>query len=199
MKILHQQSQWILTLMIVVGLFTHSTPIFASSLHNLVDDFGHSTNNSLGLPRQFMDDTLAGGSTTFEHHVANGIIHISGKIVPPRGQPGWASSVLPLAPMGSPTDASAYTGVKLLIRINKGNLTLSANSTEITNFDYHTAPVVVAADSQFHEVRIPFISMSRVWSEKTPLNTQTLNSLSIVAYALQADTFSFDVKETSFY
>ncbi|GFD86148.1 hypothetical protein KUL150_22070 [Alteromonas sp. KUL150] len=171
----------------------------AESLAPMIDDFTDATDNNLGQPRQFMNDTLSGGHTTTQQAIENGVLQMTGDIVPPRGQPGWASSVLPLGPMGMPQDASQYQGVRLMVRINHGNLTLSANSTEITNFDYHAAPVFVTADGQFHEVKIPFESMKRGWSEQVQLNTNTLNSLSIVAYSLQQDSFDFEVDEVSFY
>ncbi len=37
------------------------------------------------------------------------------KLLPPRGQPGWASTVLLLDPQGLPRDASAYEGIRLLV------------------------------------------------------------------------------------
>ena len=182
-----------------ITLLAISGGALAEQLTPMVDDFSHSTENTLGQPRQFMNDTLSGGNTTAQQTIENGVLHVKGDIVPPRGQPGWASSVLPLAAMGVPQDASEYQGVRLLVRVNHGNLTLSANSTEITNFDYHAAPVIVTADGEFHEVKIPFEAMKRGWSEQVQLNTGTLNSLSIVAYSLQPDSFDFEVDEVSFY
>lgn len=171
----------------------------AATLNPLIDDFDHTIDNNLGQPRQFMDDTMVGGHTTTQHRVSDGVIQVTGKIVPPRGQPGWASSVLPLGPLGTPQDASSYEGIQLRVKINEGNLTLSANSTDITNFDYHSAPLVVTTDGKFHEVKVPFHSMKRGWSEQIKLNTQTLNSLSIVAYGLQQTAFDFEIDEVSFY
>lgn len=107
--------------------------------------------------------------------------------------------VLPLDSQSLPKDASAFEGVRLLIKINSGSMSISANSTEITNFDYHAAPIAVAADDKFHEVKIPFAAMKRAWSEQTPLNTKTINSLSIVAFGLQKSAFDFAVDEVSFY
>lgn len=171
----------------------------SGSLEKLVDDFSHQTNNSLGLPRQFINDTTAGGKTNTTLTISNGSMHQSGEIIPPRGQPGWASSVLLLDAQGMPKDLSQYEGIKLLIKVRKGNLSVSANSTEVTNFDYHAAPVVLSADEKFHEVKLPFSTMKRAWSEQTPLNTKTINSLSIVAYAMQKSSFDYQIREVSFY
>jgi hypothetical protein len=164
-----------------------------------IDDFSDATNNSLGIPRQFMNDTVAGGSTTTEQNVAQGVILLKGKIVPPRGQPGWASSVLLLDPNGQPLDVSEFDGIRLLIKVNAGNISISANSIEVTNFDYHAAQVVVPSDGKFHEIKIPFNSMKRAWSEQTSLNTKTINALSIVAFDLQKANFDFEIDEVSFY
>lgn len=183
----------------LAGLLTFSSASFGSSLSQVIDDFSDAANNNLGIPRQFLNDTLAGGSTTTAQEVAQGIITAKGEIIPPRGQPGWASIVLPLDPHSLPRDASAFSGIRLLIQINTGSMSISANSTEITNFDYHAAPIVVTTDGKFHEVKIPFTAMKRTWSEQTPLNTKTINSLSIVAFGLQQSSFDFAIDEVSFY
>lgn len=176
-----------------------STFALASGLDPIVDDFSDVTNNNLGHPRHFVDDTSAGGATRTQTNIANGIMHITGEIVPPRGQPGWASSVLLLDPQGLATDVSQFEGVRLRLKISSGTLSVSANSNLITNFDYHAAPVVVTSDGQFHDVKIPFNSMRRAWSEQVPLDTTTLSSLSIVAFSMQKASVDFEVDEVSFY
>lgn len=183
----------------LVAILTFSSASFGGGLSPLIDDFSDATNNNLGIPRQFLNDTLAGGSTTTAQEVVQGTITAKGEIIPPRGQPGWASMILPLDSQSLPKDASAFEGVRLLIKINSGSMSISANSTEITNFDYHAAPITVMADGKFHEVKIPFAAMKRAWSEQTPLNTKTINSLSIVAFGLQKSAFDFAVDEVSFY
>jgi hypothetical protein len=165
----------------------------------MIDDFDDATNNSFGIPRQFLNDTMTGGKTTTELNVAEGVMNLKGKIEPARGQPGWASSVLLLDPQGQPLDASQFEGIRLLVKVNAGNISISANSIEVTNFDYHTAQVVVASDDKFHEVKIPFDSMKRAWSEQTSLNTKTINGVSIVAFDLQKANFDYSVDEVSFY
>ncbi len=172
---------------------------FGSGMAPVVDDFSNAQQTSLGFPRYFVNDTMAGGNTKTEQEIAKGVISTKGEIIPPRGQPGWASIALPLEAQGTPKDTSAFEGVRLLIKVNSGNISVSANSTEITNFDYHVAPVAVAADGKFHEIKIPFASMRRSWSEQTPLNTKTLNSISITAYDMAKGSFDFAVDEVSFY
>ena len=176
-----------------------STAVTAAGLDRMVDDFSHATKNNLGIERQFIDDTATGGKSKTQHSIDQGVLTAKGDLVPPRGQPAWASTVLPLDPQGEPKDASGYQGIRLRIRVNRGNLSLSANSTEITNFDYHAAPIVVRNDGKFHDVKIPFKNMKRAWSAQTRLNTKTLTSLSLVAFGVQRGSFDFAVDEVSFY
>ncbi|NQZ09655.1 MAG: CIA30 family protein [Algicola sp.] len=181
------------------ALLAFSSASTAGSLSPLIDDFSDAKNNSLGFPRQFLNDSIAGGKTTTQQSVSRGVMSIKGEITPPRGQPGWASSVLLFDAKNQPQDASAFDGIRLLVKINKGLMSISANSTEITNYDYHAAPVVVTSDGKFHEVKIPFTSMKRAWSPQTKLNTKTISSLSIVAYSLQKGAFDFEVDQVSLY
>lgn len=171
----------------------------AGSPGPVIDDFSDPVTNSLGITRLFIDDTSAGGQTSTQHSVNGGVLSAKGEILPPRGQPGWASTVLLLDPQGLPRNASAYTGIRLLVRVNKGNLSVSANSSEITNFDFHAAQVARQPDNAFHEVRIPFSQMKRAWSEQTVLNTSTLTGLSLVAFDIQKGEFDFEIDEISFY
>ncbi|WP_049721222.1 CIA30 family protein [Gilvimarinus polysaccharolyticus] len=183
--------------LVLVMLFSGTA--LGAPLAPLVDDFSHSHNNSLDLPRQFINDTIAGGATVQSQSVTDGIIRISGDITPPRGQLGWATCVLPLDANGLPHSAEAFTGVLLTVKVTKGNLSLSVNSTEISNFDYHSAPFTVTADGQFHEVKVPFTSLKRAWSAQTSLDTSTINSLSIIAYGMQQTAFDFELDEVRFY
>lgn len=183
----------------IAALLAFSGNCHSETLRPIVDDFGDAEKNSFGIPRHFMDDSTAGGNTSTRHSVSEGILTVSGEILPARGQPGWSSAVLLLDSQGRPRDASVYEGVRLVVRVNKGNISVSANSTEVTNFDYHAAPVIATSDGGFHEVKIPFTSMKRAWSEQTPLNTSAISSLSIVAFDLQKGSFDFEVEEVGFY
>jgi hypothetical protein len=184
-------------------LLTLSSSAFSAALNpalnSVVDNFNDANNTKLGTSRVLITDSTSGGKTTTELAVVDGVMQLKGDIIPGRGQPGWSSLALPLGPMNVPQDASKYDGIKLLIKINKGNVSISANSTEVVNYDYHSSPVVVSSDGKFHEVKIPFESMKRLWSAQTKLNTKTLTSLSIVAFSSQKSTFDFAVDQVSFY
>lgn len=184
---------------VAVTCVTILNTALAGTLEPAIDDFSDPNINSIGIARQFVDDTSAGGQTSTQHSVDGGVLSAKGEILPPRGQPGWASAVLLLDPQGLPQDASAFEGIRLVVRVNRGNLSITANSSEITNFDFHAAPVIRQPDDEFHEVRIPFSQMKRAWSEQTPLNTKTLTSLSLVAYDIQKGAFDFEIDEISFY
>jgi len=171
----------------------------AETMSPIVDDFSDPENNSLGIPRQYVNDTVSGGGTSTEQSVSDGVLSVTGEIVPPRGQPGWSSAILILDPQGMPQDASAFEGIRLLVKVNKGNISVSANSTDVQNFDYHAAPVLAKSDGKFHEVKIPFASMKRGWSEQTPLNTKTISGLSIVAFGMQKGSYDFQLDEVGFY
>ena len=116
-------------------------PAIAEPVDALLDDFSDAAQSSLGTPRIFLDDTSAGGRTEVRHSVSDGRLFVSGQITPPRGQPGWASTVLLLDAEGLPRDASRYSGLRLRLRIKSGNLSVSANSAAIDNYDYHAAVI----------------------------------------------------------
>ena len=171
----------------------------ADALPAMVDNFEHDKLNSLGIERQFLNDNVAGGASKSTVTIQDKHLYLSGELIPPRGQPAWASAILLLDASGAAQDASHFQGIRLRVKLNHGMMSVSANSAEITNFDFHAAQVVVAADGQFHEVKIPFTTMKRAWSPQTTLNASTLTSLSIVAFALQKSTYDFVIDEVSFY
>lgn len=176
-----------------------ATNAFASPIPSTLDDFSDEKQSALKIDRMFIDDTTAGGKTSTSYTVSNGILSAKGDIAPPRGQPGWASAIFLLQAEGQGQDLSQYEGILIKIRIKKGNISISANSAEIVNFDYHAAQIVRKSGKEFQEVKIPFASMKRAWSEQTKLNKTSIVSLSLVAFDLQAGSFDFEVDEISFY
>ena len=184
---------------LIATLSLVATAATASPAPQLVDDFGNPDVNSLGLPRLFADDSSVGGKTTTNYKIIEGALIAKGAIKPPRGQPGWASTVFLLEATGQPQDLSQYKGIQLKIRIQKGNISISANSSEVTNFDYHATAIARKAGDDFQNVKIPFSSMRRAWSEQTALNTKTIASLSLIAFDLQPGSFAFEVEEIRFY
>ena len=180
-------------------MLTLSTSAFSVNNTQVIDSFDNTTSTNFGITRVFINDTTAGGKTTTQYDVTDGAIALKGEIIPPRGQPGWSSMVLPLSTTDSVYDASKYTGIRLTLKINEGSISISANSTDVTNYDYHAAQVAVPIDGKYHQVDIPFDSMKRMWSEQTALNRKTLNSLSVVAFGLKKSTFDFEINNVIFY
>lgn len=186
------------SLLAAVLLITASQTVKAD-IPSVVDSFDHQSENNFGVARQLLTDQMAGGATSATASFNEGIMRVSGDISPARGQPGWASTVLVLEPQGAPQNLSQYEGVALTIRINQGSLSVSANSTDVTNFDYHASLVMAPSDGLFHTIKLPFDDMRRTWSQQTDLNTETIQSLSIVAFGLQAGPFDFELDQVSFY
>ena len=193
--------RFVIARILVLGALLASFSGYASAapLGPLVDDFGDADKNSLEIGRMYLDDTTAGGGTKVQHRVQAGVLSVSGQIEPPRGQPGWSSTVLLLDPKGGPRDASAYQGIRLKIRVTQGSVSISANSSKVTNYDYHAAVVTVPKDGEFHVIEVPFSTMQQMWSEKTKLDTRTLASISLVAFGVRKGPFDFEVDELSFY
>ncbi|MDQ8204044.1 CIA30 family protein [Pelagicoccus sp. SDUM812003] len=176
-----------------------SSSIIAAETPSLIDDFSDSDKNSFGFPRMYMNDTTTGGSTSTAQKVEDGVLLASGEIAPPRGQPGWASMVLLLSADGTPVDLSAYQGVRLKVKQSQGMLSLSVNSSEVKNYDYHAALVPYQKGDQLQEITIPFSSLKRAWSEQTKLNPQTIQSISLVSVGMQKGPFAYEIDEISFY
>jgi hypothetical protein len=170
----------------------------AADVPALLDDFSDPVRSSLHINRIVVTDTTAGGASQLHQTSANGVFTAAGEIAPPRGQLGWASMILLLSPTGAPADLSKYQGIKVRVRVREGYLSVTANSSEITNFDYHAAPLP-RKPGELQEVRIAFRDMKRGWSEQTPLNLATITSVNLVAYDFQKGAFAYDVDEIGFY
>jgi hypothetical protein len=143
-------------------------------------------------------DSTTGGNSQLRPKHADGVLSVEGEIVPSRGQPGWASLVLVIAPAGVPVDLSRFEGIRIKIRVKKGMISIAANSADITNFDYHSF-LLPRKSGGIQELRIPFSDMKRSWSEQIPLNRATVTSISLVAFDLQKSEFAYDVDEIGFY
>lgn len=185
------------TLLVTTSALMATSMAFGNG--SLLDSFNDPNLNDYGASRLFIDDTAAGGKTSVTHQIENGVLVSSGTITPPRGQPGWASMAILLKADGSAVDLSEYKGVLLKIKVAKGNVNVSANSTEVQNYDYHAAPVARTRGDAFQEVRIDFSDMRQAWSAPTKLNLSTIASISIVAADLQPGEFSYELDEVSFY
>jgi len=182
---------------LLLALSLLGTVAMADSFPARLDDFATSESTSLKTMRLVIDDAGIGGKSTATPTYRDGILRMEGSIAPSRGQPGFISLVLLLSPSGEAVDLSDYKGIELRIRVLKGGFSVVAASTEVVNYDYHSAPVTRGKD--FKTVRIPFKDMKRVWSEQTSLNLETLTSINLVASGMQPGSFLYEVDSVGFY
>ena len=171
----------------------------ASEVPALLDDFSNADATNLGTPRVIVDDSATGGRSRITQRFEKGILYAKGEIIPARGQPGWVSTGLLLSADGSPVDLSKYQGIRLKVRISAGLLSVSANSVEIDNYDYHAALVQPNSNEDIREIRVPFKDLKRAWSQQTRLNPATVNSISLVAIGMQKGPFAYEIDEIGFY
>lgn len=162
-----------------------------------IDDFSSATRH--GAARFVVDDRALGSHSHATLACKNGVLAVRGELAPGRGVPAFISVPLGLAADWRPVDASAWTGVRLRVKILKGVLTVQVASAGITNFDYHTSGPVAAGREAFQEVRVPFASMKRAWSEQTPLDLKAVTSVNLVAFGMTQDAFAYEVDEIGFY
>jgi len=84
------------------------------------------------------------------------------------------------------------------VKVISGMLSVQAGSSEVDNFDYHGSPISAKA-GEFQDIRIPFKSMKRAWSEQTTLNAKTIISVNIVAFGMAKGDFAYELDEIGFY
>ena len=171
----------------------------AASAPAVLDDFSDAKRNSYGIERLLVDDKGLGGQSQATQKCANGVLTVEGELVPGRGVPAFISLPLLLSPDGKPRDLSGYEGIRLRVKIKKGNLSVQASSSEIQNFDYHSSAPILRKPGEFQEVRIPFKEMKRAWSEQTALNLKAITSVNLVAFGVARDAFAYEVAEIGFY
>lgn len=187
----------------------HSRPLvliasflLAAALHaaapNLIDDFSNPAQTAHGAGRLLITDKDAGSQSSATQRCENGVLIVQGELKPGRGAPAFISIPLLLTPDAKPVDASAYTGVRLKVKLVQGSLSVQVASADVDNFDYHAAPVA-AKRGEFAEVRVPFTAMKRAWSAQTPLSTQLVTSVNFVAFGMAPGAFAFEVDEIGFY
>lgn len=165
----------------------------------LLDDYSDAKNNKHGIERLLINDKEAGSSSTATQKCANGVLSISGDLVPGRGVPAFISHVSLLSADGKPKDMTGFTGVRVKVKVTKGILCVQVGSSEITNFDYHTSAPIAGKRGEFQEVRIPFKDLKRAWSEQVALNLKSITSVNLVSFGLAKDAFAYEVDEIGFY
>ena len=190
--------RWTKIAIIVAIVFAALQPMIArASSPALVDDFSQAQRH--GRDRLLFNDKDLGSQSQAKQTCANGVLSVEGELVPGRGVPAFISIPLILSADMQAQDLSAYEGVRLRVKVNKGILSVQVASSEVTNFDYHTGGPVATKRGEFQEVRLAFKDMKRGWSEQTALNLTTITSVNLVAFGTTKDAFSYEVDEIGFY
>jgi len=145
------------------------------------------------------DDKALGGHSHGTQQCAAGILSVAGELAPNRGSPAFITVPLLLSTDGTAQDLSAYQGVRVKLKVTKGNIYVQVGSSAITNFDYHTSEVIGRSPEGFREIRIPFTAMKRAWSEQVPLDRKTVTSVNLVAVGMAKDQFAYEVDEVGLY
>src|SRR6187549_1195582 len=144
---------------------------FCADAAAVVDDFALTDKTTRGAARLLFDDAGAGSKSRASQRVEHGALVVEGELAPGRGAPAFISIPLLLSPDAKPQDVTAYTGVRLRVKLIQGTLTAQVSTADVDNFDYHSAPVP-AKRGEVTEVRVPFAEMKRAWSAQTALNTK---------------------------
>ncbi len=182
----------------VILLIATSSHVLRAEPPALVDDFSNPAQTTRGAGRLLFTDKDAGSQSTATQRCENGVLLVQGELKPGRGAPAFISIPLLLTPDARPQDLGACTGVRLKVKLIQGGLSVQVASAEVTNFDYHAAPVA-AKRGEFVEVRVPLKDLKRAWSEQTPLNTRTVTSVNLVVFGMAPGAFAFEVDEIGFY
>lgn len=184
---------------LAIILINSTSPLAAESANRTVDDFAQAEVQPIGVPRMIIDDSQAGGQSKASTTFANGVMTVSGKLVPGRGAPGFVSIPLILSNDGSPSDLSNFTGVRLRVKLERGSLIVQTSTTDVTNFDYHSSAPITRDPENFQTVEIPFAGMKQVWSAPTELNLKTVTSINLVSAGMAPDVISYEIDEISLY
>jgi hypothetical protein len=188
------------TLALITALFAlGSMAAQAAATPWLLDDYSDPKRNKNGVERLLVDDKTVGSQSHATQKCVNGVLTVTGDLVPGRGVPAFVSQVSLLSADGKPKDLTGYQGVRLRVKVTKGILCVQVGSAEIANFDYHTSAPIAGKRGEFQEVRIPFKEMKRAWSEQTVLNLKSVTSVNLVSFAIAKDAFAYEVDEIGFY
>ena len=179
-------------------LLALATPGLRAADTPLVDDFSNPDQTARGAKRMLFNDQYVGSQSQGTQHCENGVLVVTGQLTPGRGAPAFISIPLLLTPDYQPQDLGTYTGIRLKVKLTKGNLSVQMASTDVTNYDYHSAPVA-AKRGEFVEVRVPFADLKRAWSEQTPFNAKVAISVNLVAFGMAPGPFAYEVDEIGFY
>ncbi len=165
----------------------------------LLDDYSDANGNRYGGERILVTDATLGSKSHATQTCEDGVLTVKGELAPGRGVPAFITAASLLAPEGKAGDLSAYAGVRLRVKVEKGTLLVQVSSSEIQNFDYHTSGPIAVKRGEFQEIRVPFKEMKRAWSEQTALDLKSVTSVNLVVFGTAREPFAYEVDEIGFY
>jgi hypothetical protein len=165
----------------------------------LIDDFTRTDGRSaLGTPWRVVTDQVMGGVSTarmgLELHAGRRALCLRGE-VSLANNGGFAQINLALAPRGD-LDASAYTGVRLVVRGNGEDYKVHLKTPD-TLRPWQSYRADLPTGAAWSEVRIPFADFTP-HRLAAPLDRSRLSRLGLVAIG-QAMTAELCVAELAFY
>lgn len=171
----------------------------ASNISRLLDDYSDPVRNSPGAERLLIDDKTTGSKSWADQKIDNGVLSVTGELIPGRGVPAFISVVSPLAADGNPENLSDYEGVRIVVKVTQGMLCVQVASSVIDNYDYHTSAPISGAENEFKEILLPFTDLKRAWSGQTRLDLKSITSVNLVSFGVARQAFAYHVDEISFY
>lgn len=171
----------------------------ATNTIRLLDDYSDPVCNTSGAARLLIDDKTTGSQSRADQKIDNGVLSVSGELIPGRGVPAFISLVSPLADDGTPENLSGYQGVRIVVKVTQGMLCVQVASSVIENYDYHTSAPISGAEQEFKEILLPFTDLKRAWSGQTRLDLKSITSVNLVSFSVAREAFAYQVDEISFY
>lgn len=164
----------------------------------LLDDFESGTLTSrLGTAWRIHQDAAIGGESSVTYAHEEGILRVTGQIVPASGSIGYIELRVPLDTGGSLRDLSGFKGVQVRLRVTAGLLALKLLSPQVTNFDYHA--VLLTPHPGFQELRLPFSAFRQLWSSPISWDGSQVAGFALIVGGTEAGPFAYEVDEVVFY
>lgn len=164
----------------------------------LVDDFSSPTMHPGGASEWNLEsDSSFGGTSSVSAVRTGGTMRVRGALAPGNGRPGIAGVTFQFDSAGAPFDVSAFDGVRLRIRVDKGTPTLKLLSAGIRNYDYHTG--FLAVKPGMNTIDIPFASCRQLFSAQVPWTGLDMLGLAVWDVAMTPERYDFTIDSIELY
>jgi len=115
------------------------------------------------------------------------------------GASGWAGASGSLASGFTPTDLSAYVGIRLKARTNAGTLKVQLPTTA-TNTEYnHFAKSLAGADTNWRLFEVPFTRLKQEWGTAVAWDPKTVLQVSILVMNTSKANVWTEIDDIEFY